>query len=559
MTITSGGPPLLDALLRLRAAVAVTHLTLDVPGAAAARDDQRRLLDQLDDYVLPRLRRLDAPLLAVVGGSTGAGKSTLVNSLVGERVTRSGVLRPTTRAPMLICHPDDAAWFADERILPGMTRAPGGSDAPATLGLVSSDAVPRGLALLDAPDVDSIVVENRRLARQLLDAADMWLFVTTAARYADAVPWDLLREAGERGIALAIVLDRVPAEALGEVAADLTANLEANGLGWAPLFSVVETPAVDGLLPPEAVAPLRDWLQALAADAASRDEVVRQTLAGALRTVAERARALVAAQEAEAQGAAELSGVAGSAFAAALTDTDDALRDGRVLRGEVLVRWQEFVGTGELLRTLESRIGRLRDRIAAAVTGRPPAGADLTAALETGVEALVRDADARAAQRIADAWGHRPDGASLVREHALDRPSPEFAGRAKDMVREWQHGILDIVRDTAQGKRTVARILSYGVNGAALFVMVAVFAHTGGLSGGEVAVAGGASAVGQKLLEALLGDQAVRDLAAQARSDLRRRVEELFATERARYDSVLPAPAPPALAEAAASVERATR
>ena len=52
--------------------------------------------------------------------------------------------------------------------------------------------------------------------------------------------------------------------------------------------------------------------------------------------------------------------------------------------------------------------------------------------------------------------------------------------------------------------------------------MLAVFAHTGGLTGAEVAVAGGTSAVGQKLLEALFGDQAVRTLAATAREDLLR-------------------------------------
>ena len=56
---------------------------------------------------------------------------------------------------------------------------------------------------------------------------------------------------------------------------------------------------------------------------------------------------------------------------------DDGLKDGRLLRGEVLARWQEFVGTGEFLRGLEARIGRLRDRIVAAVTGRPAPGKQL--------------------------------------------------------------------------------------------------------------------------------------------------------------------------------------
>ena len=42
---------------------------------------------------------------------------------------------------------------------------------------------------MDAPDVDSVVEDNRDLAATLLAGADLWIFVTTAARYADAVPW----------------------------------------------------------------------------------------------------------------------------------------------------------------------------------------------------------------------------------------------------------------------------------------------------------------------------------------------------------------------------------
>ncbi|MFZ1285676.1 MAG: GTPase domain-containing protein, partial [Candidatus Phosphoribacter sp.] len=96
---------LLGAVESLRDEVAATRLPLALPDAAAANKTRIELLLQLDDYVLPRLRSLDAPLLAVVGGSTGAGKSTLVNSLVGAVVSKSGVLRPTTRSPVLVHHP----------------------------------------------------------------------------------------------------------------------------------------------------------------------------------------------------------------------------------------------------------------------------------------------------------------------------------------------------------------------------------------------------------------------------------------------------------------------
>src|SRR4029079_3985163 len=87
-----------------------------------ARRSAQATVAQLDDYLLPRLARLDAPLLVVVGGSTGAGKSTLVTSPVRERVSPPSVLRPTTRGPVLVCHPDDAAWFTAARLLPHPLR-----------------------------------------------------------------------------------------------------------------------------------------------------------------------------------------------------------------------------------------------------------------------------------------------------------------------------------------------------------------------------------------------------------------------------------------------------
>ena len=78
-------PPLRlpDALTALRDQLTAVPLGLATPDRDDARRAARAVADQIDDYLLPRLRDLDAPLLTVVGGSTGAGKSTLVNSLVG--------------------------------------------------------------------------------------------------------------------------------------------------------------------------------------------------------------------------------------------------------------------------------------------------------------------------------------------------------------------------------------------------------------------------------------------------------------------------------------------
>jgi energy-coupling factor transporter ATP-binding protein EcfA2 len=204
------------SLERLRASLADAGLTLHLDGIWEQREAAAAAVRQIDDYIRPRLADLDAPLLAVVGGSTGSGKSTIVNALVGVATTRVGVIRPTTRQPILVHSPVDAGWFASDRILPGLARVRGQVSAPGTpasaagdtpaaariseLMLLEHESVPRSLAIIDAPDIDSVADENRALASQLLAAADLWLFVTTANRYADAVPWRLLEGAAARRI-----------------------------------------------------------------------------------------------------------------------------------------------------------------------------------------------------------------------------------------------------------------------------------------------------------------------------------------------------------------------
>jgi hypothetical protein len=533
---------LAQALTALREAAAGTRFALDIPGADAARESGAELVRQLDDYVLPRLQQLDAPLLTVVGGSTGAGKSTVVNSLVRAPVTPSGVLRPTTRSPVLVCHPDDLRWFSDTRVLPELTRTSGAGTDHRTLQLVTSPSLEQGLAFLDAPDIDSVVAANRRLAGQLLAAADLWLFVTTAARYADAVPWDVLETAHERGTALAVLLDRVPPGAEDDIAAHLGQMLAAHGLAEAPLFVVAETTLQGGLLPEPVVAPLRDWFSDLARDAAQRAAVVRRTLDGALDSLRPRTAALAAQAHAQLDTAARLRADARDAYAGALTEVDEGMRDGSLLRGEVLARWQEFVGTGELLRTLQDRVGRLRDKLTAAVTGRPQPGTQLTAALESGVALLVDAAAERAAERAAASWRSTAAGTRLLRETdtRLDRAGPNLRDGVERTVRDWQGAVLDLVRREGADRRTTARVAAYGVNATGLVVMIAVFASTAFIpTGAEIGVAGGTTLLSQKVLEALFGDQAVRRLADESRADLLDRVELLLSGEEARFAELL--------------------
>ncbi|MFF5172480.1 ABC transporter [Micromonospora sp. NPDC000089] len=532
---TTDGLP--GALTGLRAALAETRFPLALPSAEPARRTATAIGDQLDDYLLPRLARLDAPLLVVVGGSTGAGKSTLVNSLVQARVSAAGVLRPTTRSPVLVCNPADSAWFRQGELLPGLTRTTEPSEDPGTLHLVTAPALPAGLAFLDAPDIDSVVDANRALAGQLLAAADLWLFVTTAARYADAVPWELLRSARSRGAAIAMVLDRVPPEAADEVAAHLAEMLAAQELGAAPLFVLPET-WVDGqgLLPGKVTAPLSAWFARLAADAEARAAVVRQTLDGALASLHPTVEALAEAADEQVAAADALDDRVRSAYRGARRNVQEGLKDGRLLRGEVLARWQEFVGTGEFFRTLEARIGRLRDRFVAAVTGRPASPAtDLRNAIESQLVTLLRGVSSEAAENAYTAWRAHPAGAALL-EPGLAHPSDDLSERAERMVRDWQRGVLELVKEEGGDRRFVARTAAYAVNATGLAVMIAVFASTAFIPTGlEVATGAGTTVAAQAVLQAIFGDQAVRTLANKARADLLERVGVLLDEEAERY------------------------
>ncbi|HYO33355.1 MAG TPA: ABC transporter [Nocardioidaceae bacterium] len=545
MSVLESPAALVEVLHRLRAALVEGSLPFEAADAAAARAERDAVIKQLDDYIVPRLVQIEAPLLAVVGGSTGAGKSTLVNSLVGTRVSQPGVLRPTTRSPVLVHNPQDARWFGTDRLLPDLIRTDHSTQDPGSLQLVATERVPAGVAILDAPDVDSVEERNRTLAAQLLAAADLWLFVTSASRYADQVPWNFLKAAAERSTAVAVVLDRTTPAAVQEVSAHLARMLSSRGLGESPLFTVPES-AVDaeGLLPAEAVAPIRGWLDSLAADSAARAAVVRKTLDGALAALGQRSRIVAGGLQTQEQISARLRADVVDAYADALEGFSESTRDGTLLRGEVLARWQEFVGTGELMRTLEDKIGRLRDRLVNAARGRSQPAQRLTVAVESGLETLIVEHAESAAERAALSWRSLPAGSQLLMSAPGDisRASRDFRSRVEQSVRDWQQSVMALVRTEGSDRRATARFLAYGVNSLGVVLMVAVFSQTAGLTGAEVGVAGGTAVLGQRILEAVFGDQAVRRLVEEAREDLRQRVErDLLVPERQRFLDVVDA------------------
>ena len=567
----------------------VTHDGTAEHGTATARTLLAAMARQLDDYILPRSASVDNPLTIVVGGSTGAGKSTLVNTLLGEPLTQSGAIRPTTRHPVLLHRAEDEAALSPERFLPTLprTRTSGmNAGSQALPGLdpkiaralipITTSALPQGIALIDAPDIDSVSEENRTLAKELLSAADLWLFVTTANRYADAVPWELLHEAAARSIAIAVVLNRVPEGDEEAIENDLRRMLDEAGIHAVLIHTVTEQPRDEsGMLAPVSLAPLTLWIRELGADAPARAAIARQTLAGAVETLAGNLQVLAAEQARQQAAHQSLATIAAEEYEDALTTIDGALSDGSLLRGEVLSRWHDFVGTGDFFRSLDSTIGRLRDRVGSALRGQPAAAQKVEDALESGIHAVVLDAAARASENTRTRWRASRAGRSLLAR--LDAPqavsvapqtasaaAPEqnaeskgevqsaediFSAAVAEQIRLWQGSVLEMIREEGADKRKRARFLSLGVNAAAVMLMVAAFSLTGGITGIEAGIAGGSGVVGTKLLESIFGEDAVRRMATRARTDLLERMADLLTEHAQPFTAVLEETDPQAEAE----------
>ena len=171
-----------------------------------------------------------------------------------------------------------------------------------------------------------------------------------------------------------------------------------------------------------------------------------------------------------------------------------ASHDGALLRGEVLARWQEFVGTGEFMRALQARVGRLRDRLVAA--RHRPAAARRRAAQSARVAARRRCSRARRRGRRAGraARGRRirrarrcstPALARARRRTCADAPSGWSAtGSAACSTWSRDEGGDEALRGPGQRVR--------GERRPGCVVMIAVFAATAFIpTGAEIAVAGG--------------------------------------------------------------------
>ena len=459
VTITGPDADLLGAVGALRDSVAAPRLPLAADGVLGTRRIQADLLRRLDDYLIPRLRRPDGPVHIVVGGSTGVGKSTLVNSLLRQEISKAGVLRPTTRSAVLCVNPTDiAAVTGPERLLPAFLRAPGPTDRPDAFTLAPHPAIPAGVAVIDAPDVNSVVAANRDAGERLMGAADAWLLVTTAERYADAVPWRLLQAARERRVTVAIVLNRVPPESLREVREAGQALLAVNGLGDLPLFTVPESVLTGGMLPEYLLDPLMTWLRSNAHDPTMRQATIAATVNGMFDDLPRRLGAVAEGLIAQAEAADRLRMQADLAYASERAALHDSIAQGELLRGSPLLEWQAMIAP---------------DRATALFTVRDPAAATARRLLLGAAADQIAAAASRAADQVASAWrdalaDDADGGEALV-------SAGTRAGAIPPELEEWADGLVDLVAREPHHKRSDAQFFAAGRTGPAAVLAAVVF------------------------------------------------------------------------------------
>ena len=514
----------------------------DDPGA---RERARQLRDHVRAYVLPRVRTIEAPLLVVLLGPTGAGKSTLMNTLAHAAVSRTGVLRPTTREAVLLATDDDAAALRR-----GALAGIGGG----RLARADDATASPGLALVDAPDLDSVERANRTVADALVEAADLAIFVTSATRYADRVPFDVVERIAARGLPILIVVNRMPPDPAEQrvVLDDLRRVLENTALRGIDEAKVDIVGIAEGTLDAggdrlraDAAADVMRRVDDLRRDREQRLALARRALEGALAGLDPLITSVADDVGRTADDSEALRTVTTKAYDAELAGLLDDLRGGTFLRTEVLRHWESYVKADQITRFFSRGLGRIRGTIVTMFRGMPEAPVGVVEKEVTSDVIAVTVARAsEAARRVASDWSSRPAAAeALARDPALWSASPDLASRLAPRLREWVGSIATEVQSRGAGKRDLAFGVSLGVNALAVAAMVGVFAHTAGVTGTELGIVAATGFLNQKLLQAIFGEAAMREMIAGARERLESLLRDELAAERARYETLTPDPA----------------
>jgi len=172
-----------DLLARERAVLTDLHVTL----ARFAADPSH-----LDD-LRTALHDLDGLFMLVVAGEFNAGKSSLLNALLGERVMPEGVT-PTTDRITVVTYGE---------------RASETEDGPAIVRRTYPAELLRDIALVDTPGTNAIILRHQELTEKFVPRADLLLFVTSADRPFTQSEREFLELIGSWGRKVLMVVNKI--------------------------------------------------------------------------------------------------------------------------------------------------------------------------------------------------------------------------------------------------------------------------------------------------------------------------------------------------------------
>ena len=541
---------------------AVRDDLLALDGEAARRRDApwlplwERLLRRVDG-LMGRLEREDEPLLVVIAGGTGAGKSTLANTLAGSAVATTSARRPTTAVPTVIGRPAELDSILRRGVLAAEAQR-------ASLHTAPLESVPAGLVIVDALDVDSVETANRDTTERLLEIADVWVWLATARTYADEAGMAYLRQAARLDVFTLLVLTQASAAEAAEILPDLKEKLAALEHRAVETVHLPTAEIDDERLPDAVAAPVLERIHGLAPPEQRAAHRERSILGAVhyLPTEIDRLLESVATEQAAAQRLAE-------AIERGYSDLDaqllPELQAGEPLRQEILRRWNQLVGSGWLQRQFQAAAGQLSRRWLGWLpwSGRRHqrvAEAAEEHARERIATVLRRVLDSAAAE-VESAWQQDPAGRALFARH----DPPHSAGRearhaaAERLVADWEQQVAEHVDTIGRSRLRWARRATTGINATLTTAVLVLFILGGGLglTSTEVVLTAAGSTTTQTVLAQLLGEHNVEQLLKDIRADLEQRVAALAEDEAQAYRDLLATAAPPPEAVTALQDQRA--
>lgn len=116
----------------------------------------------------------------VVVGEFNAGKSTFINSLLGKKVLKDGVL-PTTARVCILRHKQSAAAPTSSSSSSQSSATSGGSGGENSEydELYLDNAFLRNLAIVDTPGTNALIERHEKLTQEIIPRSDLILFVTS--------------------------------------------------------------------------------------------------------------------------------------------------------------------------------------------------------------------------------------------------------------------------------------------------------------------------------------------------------------------------------------------